>query len=206
MINDGILASLLVPILRQIHSHLSRSVAACRLAGAKSLLMTQWRTWKCPLRRTWFSWMKVVEQEIWLSWRRRGCVEWMVPECARMCQSFVSLICVNFDVWIARRGGEICENSLHGSSFSPRRRIYQVLHDSCLKEAILLYTWPGHRCILTPEMLPNKTQKFWSKETCQWWDGISHQGLDVKRKPLRCSRRVNDARCDFSESGTFSGA
>ena len=59
---------------------------------------------------------------------------------ARMCQSFVSLICVNFDVWIARRGGEICENSLHGSSASPRRRIYQVLHDSCLKEAILLYT------------------------------------------------------------------
>lgn len=83
MINDGILASLLVPILRQIHSHLSRSVAACRLAGAKSLLMAQWRTWKCPLRRTWFSWMKVVELEIWLSWRRRGCVEWMVPECAR---------------------------------------------------------------------------------------------------------------------------
>ena len=123
MINDGILASLLVPILRQIHSHLSRSVAACRLAGAKSLLMAQWRTWKCPLRRTWFSWMKVVELEIWLSWRRRGCVEWMVPECARMCQSFVSLICVNFDVWIARRGGEICENSLHGSSASPRRRI-----------------------------------------------------------------------------------
>ena len=91
MINDGILASLLVPILRQIHSHLSRSVAACRLAGAKSLLMTQWRTWKCPLRRTWFSWMKVVELEIWLSWRRRGCVEWMVPECARMCQNVPEL-------------------------------------------------------------------------------------------------------------------